>query len=162
MAEDITIQIIANSEPAQLDASKNIMRRFRGDIVKAHYSTEIATLGVDGKYRINAGGIGANAWYFIHMRDVPDDRAANIFDVLRENIRVSNDTGGFTTIRRRRYMFKYQDMPAAPRAEIVAKKEGTGDFDVIREYVKKKIATTTFDPNADDTSNPIEDSDLPG
>jgi len=171
---DVTLRVFLN--PASHDLSSNppkeAARHRRGDIFNVYQSNAIATL-VGGDYILNGGALGRDIFAWIHIRNVPNDRAQQMRRVLtedsgetkvREDGTLDPETGlpemQHDPYRHHRWRIPSGAIPAAARATLLAEHEITVGWNAFRDAIRRKVIINRTDPSQDDESNAVTDSEL--
>ena len=168
---DITLQVMLRPATHDLsyDPAKEARRLRRGDILRVHTTTDIAVL-VNDKYQMDLAP-DLN-WGYVHIRDVPDARAARMKDVLtrmsgetksRESIHPAT---GETVIdqlmdnhRKRKWRVKITMMGQGARDKLLNEGQITVNWVAFRDKIRRKVPIGRLTPNTD-TDTPVLDGDL--
>ena len=163
---DITVQIIlkpaTHAFPANAQGMmKNACRYWPGDILDVYPAEKYATLGDDGNYLLNSPP-GHPRFAFVHVKNVPVkfsvDRIKNKLTATVES------EGGVENnqqlLRRRGWHIPPSITPVVFKQKLLLEKEATVDFNVAKNYIRKKVITDIFDPEVDNIDTVLIDEDL--
>ncbi len=174
--KDITLEIILDPSTHDLsyDLNKEAGRYRRGDIVHFWLAEEHATLDANGDYRLIAGAAGVKVFGYIHIRNVPNPRAARMRDVLMSSTGETKEVvkthpllpGEAPTetvpdmFRKRKWRIRRGVMTPTIRDRLLAEREITGTWQQMKPLIRRKIIIIRNDASQDDESNSLQDSDL--
>jgi len=171
---DVTLEIMLDLPTHDLsyNPEKAAARYRHGDILDIIRSIDFAAKDVNGDYRITEG-IGHPRFGYIHVTDVPADRARKMREVLTahtpETKQVADsdpETGLPTTkvvsdtYRQRRWRIPRSVIPAAAKTKLLSEREITVDWTTFRDKIRRKAVTNRLDPLLDNESNAVTDADL--
>ena len=161
-----TVTLVVMEAPSQHDLSydpdKQARRYRRGDIIDVFLTPPKATK-TGNDWHLNSP-IGNSRLVYIHMRDVPEDRWTNMRKEFRKGSKADNtevSSADDVEVRRRKWRFRIPGLTAPKRQELEQERQLTLAWNAARNHIRRKVIVVEGDPDQDDTSNAVQDSDLP-
>ena len=151
----ITVQIMVNAPTHDLsyDPPKAARRHRNGDILGVYKTSDFATL-TGNTWNWN-DVISSPRSVFVHIRDLPTGLGALAKQRLEGRIVAADDT-----LRIRKYRLPPGVLPVPVQNTLRDDREVTMSWTQFKSVCRKKVITVILDPEQDDESTSIIDSDL--
>lgn len=108
--------------------------------------------------------ISSKRTVFVHMRKVPNQAAQKIRRVLTDPLYelAPELPAGIRIIRRSRFRIPPSEVPSGIAQKLASQREATVLWKNIRPIIRKKQWVDKWNPDLDDESESVQDSDLNG